>query len=84
MAAADDLSKKVDDEVAVYYAYGEINDSPGMGFSQEHTITTKATITDLQKLRKDKDVKAVVIRVNSPGGSAFARTDLARSAAAPC
>ena len=72
VAAADDLSKKVDDEVAVYYAYGEINDSPGMGFSQEHTITTKATITDLQKLRKDKDVKAVVIRVNSPGGSAFA------------
>lgn len=72
VAAADDLSKKVDDEVAVYYAYGEINDSPGTGFSQEHTITTKATITDLQKLRKDKDVKAVVIRVNSPGGSAFA------------
>lgn len=72
VAAADDLGKKVDDEVAVYYAYGEINDSKGMGLSQEHQITTKATITDLQKLRKDKDVKAVVIRVNSPGGSAFA------------
>lgn len=72
VAAADDLGKKVDDEVAVYYAYGEINDSQGFGFSQEHQITTKATITDLQKLRKDKDVKAVVIRVNSPGGSAFA------------
>ena len=72
VAAADDLGKKVDDEVAVYYAYGEINDSQGLGFSQEHQITTKATITDLQKLRKDKDVKAVVIRVNSPGGSAFA------------
>ena len=72
VAASDDLGKKVDDEVAVYYAYGEINDSKGMGLSQEHQITTKATITDLQKLRKDKDVKAVVIRVNSPGGSAFA------------
>ena len=72
VAASDDLGKKVDDEVAVYYAYGEINDSKGFGFSQEHQITTKATITDLQKLRKDKDVKAVVIRVNSPGGSAFA------------
>ena len=72
VAASDDLGKKVDDEVAVYYAYGEINDSQGLGFSQEHQITTKATITDLQKLRKDKDVKAVVIRVNSPGGSAFA------------
>ena len=72
VAATDDLGKKVDDEVAVYYAYGEINDSKSMGFSQEHQITTKATITDLQKLREDKDVKAVVIRVNSPGGSAFA------------
>ena len=72
VAASDDLGDKVDDEVAVYYAYGEINDAAGSGFNQEHGITTKATITDLQKLRKDKDVKAVVIRVNSPGGSAYA------------
>ena len=72
VAASDDLGDKVDEEVAVYYAYGEISDASISGFSQEHTITTKATITDLQKLRKDKDVKAVVIRVNSPGGSAYA------------
>ena len=72
VAAADDLGDKVDDEVAVYYAYGEINDKEATGFNQEHTITTKSTITDLQKLRKDDDVKAVVIRVNSPGGSAYA------------
>ena len=72
VAASDDLGDKVDEEVAVYYAYGEINDSPSMGFNQEHAITTKETITDLQKLREDDDVKAVVIRVNSPGGSAFA------------
>lgn len=72
VAASDDLGDKIDEEVAVYYAYGEINDSRGMGFDQEHSITTKQTITDLQKLRKDKDVKAVVIRVNSPGGSAYA------------
>ena len=72
VAAADNLGDKVSEEVAVYYAYGEINDSPASGFSQEHAITTQATITDLQDLRKDDDVKAVVIRVNSPGGSAFA------------
>ena len=72
VAASDDLGDKVDEEVAVYYAYGEINDAAASGFNQEHAITTKATITDLQKLRKDKDVKAVVIRVNSPGGSAYA------------
>ena len=72
VAASDDLGDKVDEEVAVYYAYGEINDAPGKGFNQEHSITTKKTISDLQELRKDDDVKAVVIRVNSPGGSAYA------------
>ena len=74
VAASDDLGDKVDEEVAVYYAYGEINDVRGgsFNFDQEHCITTKETITDLQKLRKDEDVKAVVIRVYSPGGSAFA------------
>ena len=72
VAAGDDLGEKVDEEVAVYYAYGEINDSKGMGFSQEHSITTKETLKGLQDLRKDDDVKAVVIRVNSPGGSAYA------------
>lgn len=72
VASSDDLGKKVDDEIAVYYAYGEINDARAKGFNQEHSITTKETLTDLQKLRKDDDVKAVVIRVNSPGGSAYA------------
>ena len=72
VAAGDNLGDKVSEEVAVYYAYGEINDSQGRSFDQEHAITTKETITDLQKLRKNKDVKAVVIRVNSPGGSAYA------------
>ena len=72
VAASDKLGDKVDEEVAVYYAYGEINDSQGRSFDQEHAIITKETITDLQKLRKNKDVKAVVIRVNSPGGSAYA------------
>ena len=72
VAASDNLGDKIDEEVAVYYAYGEINDSRGMGFDQEHSITTMQTLTDLQKLRKDDDVKAVVIRVNSPGGSAYA------------
>lgn len=72
VAASDDLGDKVDEEVAVYYAYGEINESPLSGFNQEHCITSKEMMYDLQKLRKDDDVKAVVIRVNSPGGSAYA------------
>ena len=72
VAKAEDLNEKVDDEIAIYYAYGEIVDERAKGFSQEHNITAKDMTMDLQKLAEDKDVKAVVIRVNSPGGSAYA------------
>jgi protease-4 len=72
VSKAENLNEKVDDEIAIYYAYGEINDDRTSGFSQEHTITAKEMTNDLQKLAEDKDVKAVVIRVNSPGGSAYA------------
>lgn len=60
--------------VAVYYAYGEIVDQASTNplSATETYIETMPTIRELQKLRKDEDVKAVVIRVNSPGGSAFA------------
>ena len=60
--------------VAVYYAYGEIVDQASTNplSAGETYIETMPTIRELQKLRKDEDVKAVVIRVNSPGGSAFA------------
>lgn len=60
------------DEVAIYYAYGEIIDKTTSMFSTEHSIIGKETVDDLNKLAKDDDVKAVVIRVNSPGGSAVA------------
>ncbi len=72
VAHSEDLNEKVDDEIAIYYAYGEIEDDRTSGFDQEHSITSKEMTMDLQKLANDKDVKAVVIRVNSPGGSAYA------------
>ena len=72
VASSETLNEKTDDQVAVYYAYGEIVDSQVSGFSDEHAIVGKDMIKDLQDLRNDDDVKAVVIRVNSPGGSAFA------------
>ena len=59
-------------EVAVYYAYGEIIDQMTSLFSTEHCIVGKETVDDLAKLAKDDKVKAVVLRVNSPGGSAAA------------
>lgn len=56
--------------VAVYYAVGEIVDASG-SVGDEQAIVSGKMSRDLQKLQDDDDVKAVVIRVNSPGGSAF-------------
>ena len=56
--------------VAVYYAYGAI-DSGSSYAGSEDGINSDKVIRDLRKLKDDKDVKAVVLRVNSPGGSAF-------------
>ena len=62
-----------DKQVAVYYAYGDIVDGVVGGlFSQGHQIDAQVVCKDLEKLAKDDDVKAVVIRINSGGGSAYA------------
>lgn len=60
-------------EIAVYYAYGDIVDAPVSGTSlSQHNIVGKDVCKDLKELMDDDDVKAVVVRVNSGGGSAFA------------
>lgn len=58
------------DVVAVYYAYGNIIDRPS-GYSTGEIAASKV-VKDLQKLSDDESIKAVVLRVNSGGGSAFA------------
>jgi len=62
------------DKIAIYYAYGSIVDSEAMNMIQGggHCIVGKTTAEDLRKLADDDDVKAVVFRVNSGGGSAVA------------
>ena len=55
------------DRIAVYYAFGEIDGST----SSLEGINSKKVIKELRELREDDDVKAVVLRVNSPGGSAY-------------
>ena len=72
MIALPDKKKEKGGEVAVYYAYGEIIDQPATLFATEHAIVGKETVADLNELADDDDVKAVVLRVNSPGGSAVA------------
>lgn len=57
--------------IAVYYAYGDICNSASSDINEQSIDATKV-IKDLQRLKENKDVKAVVLRVNSPGGSAFA------------
>ena len=63
---------KKGDEIAVYYAVGDIVDGVAAMPSRESVIDAQKVCADLQDLAKDKDVKAVVLRVNSPGGSAYA------------
>lgn len=66
--------KQKGEQIAVYYAYGDIVDTPSQGLLMGggHQIVGNEVNKDLQKLADDEDVKAVVIRVNSPGGSAYA------------
>ena len=75
------VTKKKDkgDQIAVYYAYGEIIDEMASGFMSEHNIVGQSTVDDLKKLADDDKVKAVVMRVNSPGGSAVASEQIWRA-----
>ena len=59
-------ASKAKDKVAVLYLEGAITDDNGDG------IVGKEVIKTIKKIRKDKNVKALVLRVNSPGGSADA------------
>lgn len=53
-------------EIAIIYAEGEITDADGDG------IVGKEMVKTIKDVAEDDDVKAVVLRVNSPGGSAYA------------
>lgn len=68
---ADDLEASASgDHIAVVYAVGEIDGSPSMGSTEEGIVSDKLCETIL-KLKDDDNVKGMVFRVNSPGGSAF-------------
>ena len=61
-------------EIAVYYASGTIVDfaDPTTMFASADQIVGDDFCKDMEDLMDDDDVKAVVLRINSPGGSAFA------------
>lgn len=56
--------------IAIYYAEGAIVDS-APAYNNDGLINASQVIKDLKKLEKDDKIKGVVIRVNSPGGSAY-------------
>ena len=65
-------SRNDGEAIAVYYAYGDVVDGAAGGLSQGHTIDAQKVCKDLEKLMNDDDIKAVVLRINTGGGSAYA------------
>jgi protease IV len=56
----------IQEKIAILYAEGEILDKGSEG------IIAKDLISEIEKIKEDENIKAVVFRVNSPGGSAYA------------
>ncbi|MBP5381130.1 MAG: signal peptide peptidase SppA [Bacteroidaceae bacterium] len=71
--------KEQDDKVAIYYAVGDIvwTLSKSLNEANPQIVGTKV-IDDLRALREDKDIKAVILRINSGGGSAYASEQIWR------
>ena len=73
-------SKEDGERIAVYYAFGDIVDSEtANALSSSHSIVATEVCKDLEELMNDDKVKAVVLRVNSPGGSAYASEQIWRA-----
>jgi protease-4 len=65
---AADFKQDGDEKIAVVYASGDIVSGKG----DNESVGSDAFRTVLRQIRLDKDIKAVVFRVNSPGGSSLA------------
>jgi protease-4 len=69
-----EMEDKDEADVAVYIAEGDIIDGKGT----EGSIGSKTMIRDIRKIKENEDIKAVVLRINSPGGSALASAVILR------
>ena len=70
-----DFSPNSGDRIAIIYAEGEITDGKG---DEGTTIGSDNFRSIIRKARLDKNIKAIVFRVNSPGGSALASEEIWR------
>ena len=68
----DDVSTTTSNQVAVYYAAGDIVDEDVQGYTNQSLICAPKVVKDMASLADNEDVKAVVLRINSGGGSANA------------
>lgn len=75
-----DDSNLMGEEIAVYYCQGSIvrMETPGIYGSEQQIVSTKV-IKDLQELADNSQVKAVVLRINSGGGDAYASEQIWRA-----
>ena len=75
-----DDSNLMGEEVAVYYCQGSIvrMETPSIYGSEQQIVSTKV-IKDLQELADNSQVKAVVLRINSGGGDAYASEQIWRA-----
>lgn len=67
-AKAVDVKKKANDQIAIIYAQGDVIDGKG----NQEVIASDDYRELIRRARLDKDVKAIVLRVNSGGGSSMA------------
>ncbi len=74
-----DEQKSNDDQVAVYYAEGDIVDQVASTPGEGSQIVGSKVVEDLDRLASDDNVKAVVLRINSGGGSAYASEQMWRA-----
>jgi len=64
----DENFKLAHDQIAVIYALGEI----GMGEGETYEIGAEGLSKTIREAREDENIKAIVLKINSPGGSALA------------
>ena len=70
-------NSREDKKIAIYYAQGSIVQNAESGLVMgDAGIVSKKVVSDLEKLAKDDNIKAVVIRINSGGGDAYASEEI--------
>ncbi|MCS7188543.1 MAG: signal peptide peptidase SppA [Bacteroidia bacterium] len=71
LAQREEKKEKKDEQIAILYAEG--------GIGAEEDISAEKLVPVIQKIEKDEKVKAVVLRVNSPGGSVLDSDKITRA-----